>query len=71
MVKYKKVREVIVNVLSDKQWHGVDEIKNKCEEVGINLKGDKGPIYNVVHQLKKKGKIEANGMGSIKYVIKI
>lgn len=66
MVKYKKVREVIVNVLSDKQWHGVDEIKNKCEEVGINLKGDKGPIYNVVHQLKKKGKIEANGMGEYK-----
>lgn len=23
----------------------------------------RGPIYNVVHQLKKKGKIEANGIG--------
>ena len=25
--------------------------------------GNRGPIYNVVHQLKKKGKIEANGIG--------
>lgn len=66
MGKYKKVREVIANVLSDKQWHGVDEIQSECEEEGINLQGDKGPIYNVVHQLKKKGKIEANGMGEYK-----
>lgn len=29
----------------------------------INLEGNRGPIYNVVHQLKKKGKIEANGIG--------
>ena len=63
MGKYKDVRDVLINALSDKQWHGVDEIQSKCEEEGINLKGDRGPIYNVVHQLKKKGKIEANGMG--------
>ena len=54
MGKYKEVREVIVNSLSDKQWHGVDEIQSKCEEEGINLEGNRGPIYNVVHQLKKK-----------------
>ena len=50
MGKYKEVREVIVNSLSDKQWHGVDEIQSKCEEEGINLEGNRGPIYNVVHQ---------------------
>lgn len=49
MGKYKEVREVIVNSLSDKQWHGVDEIQSKCEEEGINLEGNRGPIYNVVH----------------------
>lgn len=63
MGKYKDVREVIVNTLSDEKWHGVDEIQSKCEGEGINLEGDRGPIYNVVHQLKKKGKVEANGMG--------
>lgn len=63
MGKYKEVREVIVNVLSDEQWHGVEEIQSTCEEEGIKLEGDRGPVYNVVHQLKKKGKIEANGMG--------
>lgn len=26
MGKYKEVREVIVNSLSDKQWHGVDTL---------------------------------------------
>lgn len=40
MGKYKEVREVIVNSLSDKQWHGVDEIQSKCEEEGINLEGN-------------------------------
>lgn len=64
MGKYKDVREVIVNAISDKQWHGIDEIQSRCEGEGISLEGDRGPIYNVVHQLKKKGKIEANGMGA-------
>ena len=63
MGKYREVREVIINILSDKQWHGIDEIQSKCEGEGINLEGNRGPIYNVMHQLKKKGKIEANGMG--------
>lgn len=55
MGKYKEVREVIVNSLSDKQWHGVDEIQSKCEEEGINLEGNRGPIYNVVHVFSKLG----------------
>ena len=63
MGKYREVREVIINILSDKQWHGIDEIQSKCEGEGINLEGNRGPIYNVMHQLKKKGKIEENGMG--------
>ena len=32
MGKYKEVREVIVNSLSDKQWHGVDEINVRKKE---------------------------------------
>lgn len=63
MGKYREVREVIIKILSDKQWHVIDEIQSKCEGEGINLAGNRGPIYNVMHQLKKKGKIEANGMG--------
>ena len=32
--------------------------------MGIGFEGGRGPIYNAVHQLKKKGKIEANGNGA-------
>lgn len=35
----------------------------KTKEYTIELTNNRGPIYNVVHQLKKKGKIEANGIG--------
>lgn len=66
MGKYKEVREVIINILSDKQWHGIDEIQRKCEEEGINIGGNRGSIYNIMHQLKKKEKIEANGKGEYK-----
>lgn len=69
MGKYREVREVTMNVLSDRQWHGIDEIQSKCEREGIGLEGDRGPIYNVVHQLKKKEKIEANGMGKYRMSI--
>ena len=62
MGKYREVRELMINILSDKQWHKIDEIQHKCEEEGINLT-DKTPIYNVAYQLRKKGKIEANGAG--------
>lgn len=71
MGKYKDVREVIVNTLSDEKWHGVDEIQSKCEGEGINLEGDRGPIYNVVHQLKKKERLRQMEWVSIEYVIKI
>ena len=32
--------------------------------MGIGFEGGRGPIYNAVHRLKKKGKIEANGNGA-------
>ncbi len=64
MGKYKEIREVIINVVSDQQWHKLEELQSKCEEVGISFEDGRGPIYNITHQLKKKGKIEANGMGA-------
>lgn len=32
--------------------------------MGIGFEGGRGPIYNAVHRLKKKGKIEANENGA-------
>ena len=66
MGKYGEIRKVIMNVLSDQQWHKLDELQIECEEAGITFEGGRGPVYNVTHQLKKKGKIEGNGMGEYK-----
>lgn len=64
MGKYREVRNIIMEVLSDREWHKIDELQKKCEVMGIGFEGGRGPIYNAVHQLKKKGKIEANGNGA-------
>lgn len=62
MGKYGEVRKVIMEVLCDQEWHTIDDLQNKCEVRGIALE-DRSPIYNVTHQLKKRGKIDTNGMG--------
>ena len=62
MGKYGEVRKVIMEVLYDQEWHTIDDLRNKCEVRGITLE-DRSPIYNVTHQLKKRGKIDTNGMG--------
>ena len=64
MGKYGEVRKVIMEVLCDQEWHTIDDLQNKCEVRGITLE-DRSPIYNVTHQLKKRGKIDTNGMGKI------
>ena len=47
-----------MDVLSDQQWHKLDELQTKCEEAGITFEGGRGPVYNVAYRLKEKGKIE-------------
>lgn len=66
MRKYRKIGEVVMDVLSDQQWHKLDELQTKCEEAGITFEGGRGPVYNVAYRLKEKGKIEGNGMGEYK-----
>ena len=64
MVKYKNIREVVIRVLSDQKWHTIDEIENMCEAEGMKFDKVRGPIYNVLHQLKKSGVIESDGTGA-------
>lgn len=69
MKKYGGIREVILDLLSDREWHIVEEIEKKCEENEIHLNGDRNPVYGAIHRLKKKELVESNGIG--KYRIKI
>ena len=64
MAKYREVRDIILEVLNDKGWHTTDELQKECETKGIVFESGRGPIYNIVHQLKKKGKVETDGNGA-------
>lgn len=66
MAKYKEVRKIILSILQDGQWHVLDELQRKCEQEGISFEDGRGPLYNVTHQLKVKGIIEADGIGGYK-----
>lgn len=59
----QKVDAVLVDEAQFLTPEEVDILSDLVDFYEINLEGNRGPIYNVVHQLKKKGKIEANGIG--------
>ena len=61
MGKYQKVREVIREIMKDGKVHTAEEMERICEKKGINLYNNRGPIYNIVHQLKQKGEIISDG----------
>lgn len=69
MGTYSEVRGIVIDVLSDQEWHTTEELQRKCEESGIMLNGERHSIYNAVHRLKKRGKIEGNGAGRYRMVI--
>lgn len=67
-MKSKEVRMVLLELLSDMEWHTTDEIQHVCEVAGIDLSKGRGPIYNVVHKLKSDKKIEGNGVGDYRMI---
>ena len=56
-------REAILHVLSDEKYHTLDEIQEKCEEQGLNLDGNRGPIYNMIYKMKQHGIVESPRKG--------
>ena len=61
MGKYKSVREIIRETVKDGRPHTAEEFEKNCEKNGIYMHKDRGPIYNVVYQLKQKGEIISDG----------
>ncbi|MBQ8518743.1 MAG: hypothetical protein IJ455_03930 [Agathobacter sp.] len=61
MGKYQRVREIIREVMKDGKVHTPEELERACEIEGVYLHKDRGPIYNIVHQLKQKGEIASDG----------
>lgn len=66
MKKYRELKKIIIESLSDGNWHTTDELQKKSEECGISFESGRGPIYNIMHQLKKDGEVEADGAGQYK-----
>lgn len=60
MKKYQKVRESIREIMQDGKVHTAEELYKECEKRGIEISANRSEIYNVVHQLKKKGEIESD-----------
>lgn len=63
MKKYRELRDILMEVMSDKEWHTSDELQKKCEAHGMTFDGGRGPIYNIMHQFKKVGIVETDGTG--------
>ena len=61
MGKYQRVREIIREAMKDGKVHTAEDLERLCEKKGIHLCNNRGPIYNVVHQLKQKGEIVSDG----------
>lgn len=61
MGKYQKLREIIREVMKDGKSHTPEELEMICKMNGVDLKNNRGPIYNTVHQLKQKGEIISDG----------
>lgn len=61
MGKYKSVREIIREIVKDGNSHTAEEFERICEKNGIHMHNNRGPIYNVVYQLKQKGEIISDG----------
>lgn len=61
MGKYQKVREIIREVMKDGKSHTPEELERVCKVKGVDLRNNRGPIYNIVHQLKQKGEIVSDG----------
>lgn len=63
MTSYKELRPILENILSDNNWHNIEEFLQVCSSTGLHL-DDRSAIYNIMHQLKKKGVIRADGNGN-------
>lgn len=61
MGKYQKIREIIRETVKDGKVHTAEEFEWICEKKGISLRNNRGPIYNVIHQLKQKGEVISDG----------
>lgn len=60
MSKYQKIREIVRETMKDGKLHTAEELQRECEKKGIEVSKNRTDIYNIVHQLKKKGEILAD-----------
>lgn len=64
MGKYREVRNIIMEVLSDREWHKIDELQKNVRLWEQVLKVEEVRFIMLFIDQKKKGKIEANGNGA-------
>lgn len=63
---YKKLREILNNVMADHGWYSPCDLEKKCEENGLPLNGNRDPIYMIMLKMKRNGQVVTNGRGLYK-----
>lgn len=61
MKKYEQIRKVAEGIFEDQKSHNLNEIKEKCRDLDIDLESDKNAISNVVFKMKKEKRIRPTG----------
>lgn len=66
MSNYGKLKNTILEMLSDGQCCTTSQIAEECQKRGINIDEERSLIYNATFQLSKKGLIKKVGRGLFK-----
>lgn len=61
MKKYEQIRIALEGIFEDRKSHDLNEIREKCRELDIDLESDKNAISNVLFKMKKDKCIRSTG----------
>lgn len=61
MKKCEQIRKVAEGIFEDRKSHNLNEIREKCRDLNIDLESDKNALSNVIFKMKKDKRIRSTG----------
>ncbi|RZS94144.1 hypothetical protein [Cuneatibacter caecimuris] len=59
MTKYDQIRKVVAKIMEDSEKHHIQEIREECKKIGIDLNPERNAISNVLFSMKKEGVLDS------------